>query len=56
MEPLATEGLVSSDRNLKEYMKSKSLQYVRGIFKARSQFVEGVKVNNKNVYRGKAMR
>ena len=50
------EGLVSSDRKLKEYIKSKSLDDVRGIFIARSQLVEGVKDNNTNLYRGKVMK
>ena len=51
------EGLVSSDQKLKEYMKSKSLHDVKGIFLSRSQLVKGVKGNNKammhcTAYRG----
>ena len=50
------EGLVEEDCNMKEYMKSKSLHVVRETFRARTQLVEGIKGNFKNLYRGNDLR
>ena len=41
---------------MKEYMKSKSLHVVRETFRARTQLVEGIKGNFKNLYRGNDLR
>ena len=50
------EGLTNQDCKLKEYMKGKALHDVRDTFRARTQLVEGIKGNYKNLHRGKDMR
>ena len=50
------EGLVNSDCGLKDYMGKKVLKDVRDIFRARTQLLEGIKANHKNMYKGKDMR
>ena len=50
------EGLTNQDCRLKEYMKGKSLHVVRDTFRARTQLVEGIKGNYKNLHKGKDMR
>ena len=50
------EWLAVDDFKMKEYMKNKSLHVVREIFRARTQLVEGIKGNYKNLYRGKDVR
>ena len=46
-----TEKLKMEDCNLKDYMKLKSLQVVRDIFRTRTNLVEGFKGNFKNRYK-----
>ena len=47
---------MNSDCGLKDYMGKKVLKDVRDIFRARTQLLEGIKANHKNMYKGKDMR
>ena len=46
-----SQGLISGDCELKDYMQQKSLKDVRDTFRTRVQLVEGIKGNFKNRYR-----
>ena len=46
------EGLINQDCKMKEYMKGKSLHVVWDTFRARTQLVEGIKGNYKNLHKG----